>query len=112
MMPFRTQKGADMEIRIENLKRFIIDVDRYFYNKPVKKYPHIFEKILPYAIALDCADIWTQRFPNIAKMKPIEWFIPTRPIKKMSSILPHLFTAMDIIEDVMISRIRGIDNFG
>ncbi|KKT22394.1 MAG: hypothetical protein UW07_C0037G0011, partial [Candidatus Nomurabacteria bacterium GW2011_GWF2_43_8] len=52
----------------------IAEKDRLlFHNAPEKK-PEVFEKLLPYAMALGVADIWAKEFEGIY-MAPPNWYV-------------------------------------
>lgn len=76
IMPRKTQKGIDTKMRILGLEEFIktAEVDRLkFYEKE-----NIFEKILPYAIALGLADKWAKACEGLNKGTP-EWYSSSDP---------------------------------
>ena len=71
IMPRKTQKGVDTYIRILGLEEFIktAEKDRLkFYEKE-----NIFEKILPYAMALGMADKWAKACDGLSKESP-SWY--------------------------------------
>jgi len=70
-MPKKTQKGADTLVHILGLEEFIktAEKDRMkFYEKE-----NIFEKILPFAIALGLADKWAKACEGLMKTAP-DWY--------------------------------------
>ncbi len=70
-MPKKTQLGADTLIHILGLEEFIktAEKDRMkFYEKE-----NIFEKLLPYAIALGLAEKWTKTCEGLMKTAP-DWY--------------------------------------
>lgn len=76
IMPKRTQKGADTQIRVLGLEEFIktAETDRVkFYEKE-----NIFEKILPYAIAFGIADKWAKTCEGLYKNQP-DWYQSSDP---------------------------------
>lgn len=75
-MPKKTQLGADTYIHILGLEEFIktAEKDRLkFYEKE-----NIFEKILPYAIALGLADKWAKACDGLMKQSP-DWYQSSNP---------------------------------
>jgi uncharacterized membrane protein len=71
IMPKKTQLGADTRIHILGLEEFIktAEKDRMkFYEDQ-----NIFEKLLPYAIALGIADKWAKACEGLAKGSP-DWY--------------------------------------
>ncbi len=97
-MPAKTQKGADTLIHILGLEEFIktADADRVkFYEKE-----NIFEKILPYAIALGLGEKWSKTFQGILKETPA-WYHSNNTIfntvyfySSLNSFNSHLTTSM------------------
>jgi len=76
IMPKKTQKGVDTYIHILGLEEFIktAEKDRLkFYEKE-----NIFEKILPYAIALGIADKWAKACEGIMSTAP-SWYSSSDP---------------------------------
>jgi uncharacterized membrane protein len=76
IMPRKTQKGIDTYIRILGLEEFIktAEKDRLkFYEKE-----NIFEKVLPYAIALGLADKWAKACEGIFNTNP-SWYHSSDP---------------------------------
>ncbi len=71
IMPKKTQRGVDTYIHILGLEEFIktAETDRLkFYEKE-----NIFEKILPYAIALGLADKWAKACEGLTS-EPPSWY--------------------------------------
>lgn len=76
IMPKKTQKGVDTYIHILGLEEFIktAEKDRLkFYEKE-----NIFEKILPYAIALGIADKWAKACEGLMVTAP-SWYSSSDP---------------------------------
>ena len=76
IMPKKNQKGVDTHIHILGLEEFIktAETDRLkFYEKE-----NIFEKMLPYAIALGIADKWAKACEGIFKQAP-DWYQSNNP---------------------------------
>jgi uncharacterized membrane protein len=70
-MPKKTQLGADTRIKVLGLEEFLktAEQDRMkFYEDQ-----NIFEKMLPYAIALGLAEKWAKACEGLAKEQP-EWY--------------------------------------
>lgn len=75
-MPKKTQKGVDTHVHVLGLEEFIktAEKDRLkFYEKE-----NIFEKILPYAIALGIADKWAKACEGLFKHAP-DWYQSNNP---------------------------------
>ena len=53
--------------QIEGFRQYlsVAEEDRLEHLNPPKKTPELFEKFLPYAIAVDCENTWAQRFAGV-----------------------------------------------
>ncbi len=74
--PAKTEKGVATKEYLLGLKMYlqIAEKDRLiFHNAPDKK-PEVFEKLLPYAIALGVAGIWAKEFEGIYTTPP-SWYV-------------------------------------
>lgn len=62
-----TQAGRGVLDRIEGFKRFLsaVDGDRLNRAMPPEKTPEMFEKFLPYALALDVEQAWAEKFSGV-----------------------------------------------
>jgi uncharacterized membrane protein YgcG len=62
-----TRAGRAVLDKIEGFKRFLsaVDGDRLNRATPVEKTPELFEKFLPYAVALDVEHAWAEKFSNV-----------------------------------------------
>jgi hypothetical protein len=78
LMPKRTEEGVRQLEQVEGLAMYIGTAERgrlAVLNAPEDS-PEIFERLLAYAVALDCADAWNKRFGSILAnldYKP-DWF--------------------------------------
>lgn len=73
--PARPEKGVAAREYILGLKEYLRIAEKNrleFHNAPNKK-PEIFEKLLPYAMALGVADIWAKEFEGIYTTPP-SWY--------------------------------------
>jgi uncharacterized membrane protein YgcG len=63
----RTRKGRDVTDRIEGFRMYLdtAEEERLEFLNPPKKTPELFERFLPYAVALDCENTWAARFAGI-----------------------------------------------
>ncbi|MBX4205260.1 MAG: DUF2207 domain-containing protein [Candidatus Doudnabacteria bacterium] len=78
-MPKKTQKGADTQAVVLGLRDYmsVAEKDRLdFHNDPAKD-PQIFEKLLPYAIALGVSSAWAQKFEGLFQYQPRWFYDPT-----------------------------------
>ncbi len=62
-----TKGGRKIMDQIEGFRQYlnVAEEDRLEYLNPPKKTPELFEKFLPYAIALDCENSWAKRFTGV-----------------------------------------------
>jgi hypothetical protein len=62
-----TQAGRGVLDKIEGFKRFLgaVDGDRLNRAMPHEKTPEMFEKFLPYALALDVEQAWAEKFSGV-----------------------------------------------
>jgi uncharacterized membrane protein YgcG len=75
VMPRRTLKGVKVLRQVMGLKMYlnVAEKDRInFHNAPEKK-PEVFEKLLPYAIALGVEKQWAKQFEGIYSTPP-KWY--------------------------------------
>ena len=63
----RTQKGSEMQAAAEGLALYMktAEKERLEMFNPPEETPELFEKLLPYALALDVAKTWANRFEKI-----------------------------------------------
>jgi uncharacterized membrane protein YgcG len=62
-----TRAGRDVLDKIEGFKRFLsaVDGDRLARQAPLQQTPEVFEKFLPYALALDVEQAWAAKFSSV-----------------------------------------------
>jgi uncharacterized membrane protein len=75
-MPAKTKKGTEAKWQILGLEEFIntAETDRIKFQEK----ENIFQKLLPYAMALGIAEKWTTAFKNIVKTPP-NWYQSSDP---------------------------------
>lgn len=78
-----TVLGAQTMSELEGFKLYLKTAEENRLNllTPPERTPELFEKLLPYAIALDVENEWGKKFDNVLKQidyKP-EWYSSTRP---------------------------------
>jgi uncharacterized membrane protein len=71
-MPARTQSGADALERILGFEDFLDHVEADRFNRMIKT-PEMFEKFLPFAMALGVEKNWSKAFENIYTQPP-QWY--------------------------------------
>lgn len=87
MMPLmgaRTQKGSELLAGAEGLALYMetAEKERLEMFNPPEETPELFEKLLPYALALDAAKTWGNRFADLlgkAQYKP-NWYAGPDPL--------------------------------
>lgn len=73
--PAKTEKGVELYEYLLGLKNYLRIAEKNridFHNAPEKK-PEVFEKLLPYAMVLGVADIWSKEFEDIY-VTPPSWY--------------------------------------
>ena len=75
IMPAKTQKGVAIKDHLLGLKMYltVAEKDRLEFHNAPEKNPQLFEKLLPYAIALDVVDLWVKQFAEIPMNNPT-WY--------------------------------------
>ena len=75
-MPAKTKKGAEAKWQVLGLEEFIrtAETDRIKFQEK----ENIFQKLLPYAMALGLAEKWTTAFKDIIKTPP-NWYQSSDP---------------------------------
>jgi uncharacterized membrane protein YgcG len=66
-MKAHTREGRGVTDKIEGLRQYlgVAEEDRLEFLNPPEKTPELFEKFLPYAIALDVENTWAARFAGV-----------------------------------------------
>jgi len=81
IMPRKTRGGVRALEEVLGLARYIrlAEVDRIEFHNAPEKSPQVFERLLPYAIALNLTRIWTDQFKGLLTAPP-EWYGGTSPV--------------------------------
>lgn len=78
LLPVRTREGVRLLDLVEGLALFMetAERDRLEMLNPPEETPALFEALLPYAFALDCADTWANRFQAMLEKASFEpdWY--------------------------------------
>ena len=80
IMPRKTVKGVRAYEEVLGLAQYIrkAEVDRIEFHNAPEKSPQLFERLLPYAIALNLTSIWTRQFEGLLTQPP-DWYVgPSR----------------------------------
>lgn len=89
-MPARTSRGAQTIAKVLGFREFLSRVEKDHIER-LEKTPELFEKYLPYAMALAVENKWTQAFANIT-LAPPQWYRG----KRRDGFLPmHLTTDLN-----------------
>ncbi len=88
IMPRKTQLGVRALEQVLGLSEYIrrAEVDRIEFHDAPQQSPKEFEKLLPYAIALNLTSIWTRQFEGLLQ-EPPDWYVGRETV-----FHPHLFT--------------------
>jgi len=81
IMPRKTRKGAEALRDLLGLAEYIgrAEVKKMEFHDAPEKSPQLFEKLLPYAIALNLTSIWTKQFEGLFE-RPPEWYVGASPV--------------------------------
>jgi len=81
IMPRKTSRGVRAMEQVLGLSKYIrlAEVDRIEFHNAPEKTPETFERMLPYAIALNLTKVWTNQFSGLLKTPP-DWYRGTAPV--------------------------------
>jgi uncharacterized membrane protein YgcG len=87
IMPRKTKQGVRALEELLGLSEYIqrAEVDRIEYHDAPEKSPKLFERLLPYAIALNLTSLWTKQFEGLLD-EPPDWYVGHAPVFRA-----HLF---------------------
>lgn len=74
-MPAMTRRGAKIRAQVEGLEEYVRRAEKAemeFANAPEKN-PELFDRLLPYAVALDVTELWMEQFEGILT-RPPDWY--------------------------------------
>jgi uncharacterized membrane protein YgcG len=72
-MPAKTAKGARVARQCLGFQEFVTRVEKDRIARMAKEDPTLFERVLPYAVVLGCADEWAERFEGLLS-EPPAWY--------------------------------------
>jgi len=106
-MPRKTKKGSILAAHVAGFEEFVRRVEKDRIERMANEDPTIFERLLPYAMALGVADQWADAFKDIFK-EPPDWYVGQRGV----IFTPHVFvnnlgSAVSSVGSAMSSRPRG-----
>ena len=96
LMPRKTMKGVRKLEEILGLSEYIrrAEVDRIEFHNAPEKGPELFEKLLPYAIALNLTTVWTRQFEGLLNESP-QWYVGSSRTPAFNAILfSHTLSTM------------------
>jgi uncharacterized membrane protein len=73
-MPVKTAKGARLARYCLGFREFVTRVEKDRLERMSKEDPSLFERVLPYAVVLGCADEWAERFEGLLR-EPPSWYL-------------------------------------
>lgn len=88
-MPVKTLAGVEAKEHLLGLKMYlsVAEKDRLEFHNAPEKDPAQFEKLLPYAIALNVTDQWAKKFEGIYRENPSWYHDPVHPFTPI--VLAH-----------------------
>lgn len=96
-MPRKTIKGVRKLEEVLGLSTYIrrAEVDRIEFHNAPEKGPELFEKLLPYAIALNLTAVWTKQFKGLLN-EPPRWYTGHSPATTFNVIrFSHTLSTMN-----------------
>ena len=80
-MPAMTVEGARRWRDIKGLEEYIrrADKEQLEFSQGPERTTHLFETLLPYAVALDVSDIWVKQFATVLASSPPTWYTGSVP---------------------------------
>jgi uncharacterized membrane protein YgcG len=112
VMPARTIKGARARLAIRGFEEFLGRVDRHrLATMPLT--PELFEKYLPYAMALGVEGRWSKAFEGICKVPP-DWYVGSGPVGTFEpgGLTQHLAQMGSVTTSAMQSAPRSESSGG
>ncbi len=110
IMPRKTKKGVAAMLHAKGFEEFVRRAERDRIKRLAKDDPTVFERLLPYAMVLGCADEWVEKFEGIFE-KPPDWYVGTSPMNTVVFV-DSLGRAVGAIGRSMSSRPRGASSGG
>ncbi len=106
-MPRKTRLGSTKAAHVAGFEEFVRRVEKDRIERMAKDDPTVFERLLPYAMALGVADQWADAFSDIFKEAP-DWFVGQRGVAFMPYVFVNsLGSAVNSVGSAMTSRPRS-----
>ncbi len=87
-MPRKTLEGARTARAALGFKEFVERVEKDRIARMAHDDPTVFERLLPYAVVLGCADEWANKFTDLIT-EPPSWYVS--PAYSTGGFRPHVF---------------------
>jgi hypothetical protein len=112
IMPARTAKGGQARTAILGFQEFLSRVDAHRLST-LPMTPELFERFLPYAMALGVEGRWAKAFEGICK-EPPQWYAGTGPVGQFhaSGLTSSLGQMGQVTSQAMTSAPRSSDGSG
>lgn len=106
-MPRKTRDGVTKAVHIAGFEEFVRRVEKDRIERMVEEDPTIFERLLPFAMALGCADQWASKFEGIFREAP-NWYVGEPGAAYVPYAFVHnLGNAVNTVGTAMSSRPRS-----
>ncbi len=106
-MPRKTRDGVMKAVHVAGFEEFVRRVEQDRIKKMVREDPTVFERLLPFAMALGCADEWAEKFQDIFREAP-NWYVGEPGAHYVSYAFVHnLGNAVNTVGTAMSSRPRS-----
>ena len=106
-MPRKSREGSATAARVAGFEEFVRRVEKDRIERMAKEDPTVFERLLPYAMALGVADQWAEAFADIFKEAP-GWYVSSHPGRMPTYMFVNdLGSAVDTVGAAMASRPRS-----
>jgi uncharacterized membrane protein YgcG len=106
-MPRRTARGRAVYEEILGFREFVARVDKDRLERMGGRSPERFERVLPYALVLDAADVWAEAFEGLYR-EPPRWYVSRAPGPfRPRSFVDGLGQSLGTIGSALSSAPRG-----
>jgi uncharacterized membrane protein YgcG len=113
IMPRKTNKGVAVLRDILGLSEYIhrAEVRQMEFHDAPEKSPQLFEKLLPYAMALNLTSIWSKQFEGMMKESP-DWYVGRGPVFSPALFYIGMANLSSGMERTFVSAPRGSSGGG
>ncbi|MBK9377346.1 MAG: DUF2207 domain-containing protein [Saprospiraceae bacterium] len=106
-MPKKTIVGTDIYKKLVGFKEFISKVEKDKLEFFLKQDPAYFDKVLPYAIVFNQADLWKKKFKDL-EIDPPQWYVGSTPNVYYYSYLNDLDRGLNEMSSTFYSTLKLI----